>query len=1094
MNFVADLHIHSLYSRATSKASTLFGLAAWAAVKGIKVVGTGDFTHPAWFGHLHEYLQPAEPGLFKLKPDSACDWSALLPPGLHPAIDPYSIRFMLSAEISSIYKRGGKVRKVHNLLYAPDFDAVRRINSTLATLGNISSDGRPILGLDSRNLLEIVLEKAPEGFLVPAHIWTPWFSLFGSKSGFDRIEDCFGDLSSHIFALETGLSSDPEMNRLVSALDRFTLISNSDCHSPAKLGREANVFATDMTYFGLREALRHPRNDRGEQVFAATIEFYPEEGKYHCDGHRKCNVCLEPSETRRLGGLCPKCGKPLTIGVLYRVMELADRREPKYPPGSPAVHSLIPLQEIVAELFDCGPASKKAVEGYARLINLFGSEFGLLMDTPLEDIHAKAGNLLAEAIERVRANRVIRKPGYDGEFGVIRVFDEGERATLCGQGTLFGLAKSRSRKQVRKAATQTPTHPAPATQSDPGKSLNPEQHLAVTSEARLIVVQAGPGTGKTHTLVSRVERVAGGSADPCTVITFTNKAADEVRKRLQPVIREGAAVTVATFHGYCLSHLRRLQPGLRVIGPEERMMLMVELFPGRDGKAHAPLIEALTSYSRTGLPPESLTLRHYLKSLADQDLIDLDALVPMLLTLLREQGETAEAVQKATGHLFVDEFQDVNQAQYQLVALLAEQTTVFAIGDPDQAIYGFRGSDPQWFHRFMVDFQPECHQLARNYRSGATIVRAAEALINHNPHPRPLAPMQAMASDSGNIHLLVCPGPDQEAAAIADQIEVQLGGTSHRSLERFDATGQAMVSLRDIGILYRTSRQAEAISRVLGQRGIPFQLVDLEAYYTKDPCRLLYAWILVLAGLADPSHLSWLLTAEQDLGRSVPTAVSASLQQRFREHDPVTAIDLTLQGLAGTAAAPLLVLYQRLLELAARQSITEILQQVGEYYGQDPKDRDLCRLTELALGFEQSVIALAKHLLHFSDSVLYDSRAEAITLSTLHAAKGLEFPMVFIAGVEEGLLPLAPRQTMSPEAAAGHFQEERRLFFVGITRAIGTLYLSWCRKRSLYGEPPQPRQRSSFVDEVPADLFPPPPAIRATATRRKNYRQLSLFP
>jgi uncharacterized protein (TIGR00375 family) len=1094
MSFIADLHIHSLYSRATSKASNLFGLAAWAAVKGIGVVGTGDFTHPAWFAHLHEWLLPAEPGLFRLKPDCNCDWSQLLPPGLQPALDPTSIRFLLSAEISSIYKRGGQVRKVHNLLYAPDFDAVRRINSTLATLGNISSDGRPILGLDSRDLLEILLEKAVDGFLVPAHIWTPWFSLFGSKSGFDRIEDCFVDLSHHIFALETGLSSDPEMNRLISALDRFTLISNSDCHSPAKLGREANLFATEKSFFGIRDALRQPRNDRGEQVFAATVEFYPEEGKYHCDGHRKCNVCLEPLETRKVGGLCPNCGKPLTIGVLHRVMELADRSEPGYPPGSPAVHSLIPLQEIVAELFDCGPATKKAVEGYVRLINLFGSEFGLLLDAPLDEINAKAGGLLVEAIKRVRTNQVIRRAGYDGEFGVIRVFDEGERATLCGQGTLFGLSRSRSRKKSQKAIPHKLAEHAPVTESTPEKVLNGEQQRAVASEAGLIVVQAGPGTGKTHTLVSRVQRVAGSTSTPCTVITFTNKAADEVRYRLQSVIQEGKTVTVATFHGYCLNHLRRLHPGLRVIGPEERLLLVAELFPGWGRKEQAAFNETLSGYGRSGALPESQPLHRYLRTLAEQGLIDLDTLVPEVLALLREPGGTAEAIRKDTGHLFVDEFQDVNQAQYQLVALLAERTSVFAIGDPDQAIYGFRGSDPGWFHRFITDFQAECHQLVRNYRSGETIVRAAEALISHNFHPGSPTPMQAMARESGRIHLMHCGGPELEAVAIADQIEVQLGGTSHRALERFDATGQPLVSLRDIGILYRTSRQSEAISRVLGQRGIPFQLVDLESYYIKGQCRLLYAWVLVLAGLASPTQLLWLFTGEEQLGRHVPETVFAALQPTFREHDSAQATRLVLQGLAGTGSISLLTFYERLLEGVGQLPISELLHLVIEYYQLDMKEGDLCRFRELALGFEQSIPALAKHLLHFSDSVLYDNRAEAVTLSTLHAAKGLEFPIVFIAGVEEDLLPLAPRQSLSLEQVQAHLQEERRLFFVGITRAISMLYLSWCRKRSLYGGPAQPRQPSSFIEELPAELLTPPSPVRPTTTRRTTYRQLSLFP
>ena len=396
MPYIADLHTHSQYSRATSKSSTLPGLAAWAAVKGIDLVATGDFTHPGWFAHLCEHLEPAEPGLFRLKqPPSAAELAALLPPGLQA--DCSRIRFLLSAEISSIYKRGGKVRKIHSILYAPDFEAVRRINSVLAGIGNLEADGRPILGLDAEKLLAVLLEQAPEGFLVPAHIWTPWFSLFGSKSGFDSIEECFGDLSSEIFALETGLSSDPEMNRHISALDRFSLISNSDCHSPSKLGRNCNIFDTELDFFALQQALRQPQDAAGRQRFQATIEFYPEEGKYHCDGHRKCGVCFEPAQTVAAKGICPECGRPLTVGVLYRVMELADREAALWPTGSPAVHSLIPLPELLGELFNCGPATKKVETAYAKLINTFGSEFNLLLETPLPEI-AVVSPFLSEAV------------------------------------------------------------------------------------------------------------------------------------------------------------------------------------------------------------------------------------------------------------------------------------------------------------------------------------------------------------------------------------------------------------------------------------------------------------------------------------------------------------------------------------------------------------------------------------------------------------------------------------------------------------------------------------------------------------------------
>jgi len=425
--YIADLHIHSPYSRATSRESTLAGLSAWAQIKGIDIVGSGDFTHPGWFALLQELLEPAEPGLFRLKSRAALP-SPL--PGL--TAPPQTVRFLLSAEVSCIYKRHGAVRKVHNLLYLPDFAAAARVNRRLAAIGNINADGRPILGLDSRNLLEIMLEEAPEGFLVPAHIWTPWFSLFGSRSGFDSLEECFGDLTPHIFALETGLSSDPAMNRLISGLDRCALISNSDCHSPGKLGREANLFATGFDFFSLREALR----GNSRHSFRGTVEFFPEEGKYHADGHSDCQVCLDPLETRRLGGSCPVCRKPLTVGVQHRVMDLADRAEPLFPDNAPQVFSLIPLQEILGELLDCGPLTKGVQRHYAKAIAIFGSEFELLLQTPIAEIERHAP-LLAEAVGRIRSGKVSRQPGYDGRYGIIRAFAPGELGKAKGRAALF---------------------------------------------------------------------------------------------------------------------------------------------------------------------------------------------------------------------------------------------------------------------------------------------------------------------------------------------------------------------------------------------------------------------------------------------------------------------------------------------------------------------------------------------------------------------------------------------------------------------------------------------------------------------------------
>ncbi|MRR05479.1 MAG: DNA helicase UvrD [Deltaproteobacteria bacterium] len=436
MNYIADLHVHSPFSRATSRDCSPAGLFAWARTKGIQVVGSGDFTHPGWLQRLKEDLEPAEAGLFRLRNEN------VTPPHPTQPAAPEPVRFILSAEISCIYKRHGAVRKVHNLVYVPDFPSAERINARLSKIGNIQSDGRPILGLDSRDLLEIVLEEAPEGFLVPAHIWTPWFSLFGSKSGFDQIEECFGDLTPQIFALETGLSSDPDMNRMISALDRYALISNSDCHSPSRLGREANLFSTDYTYFSLRDALKKNSRD----VFPGTIEFFPEEGKYHLDGHRACGVRYEPDETRRAASRCPVCSKPLTVGVLHRVFELADRQEPLYSETSPVFHSLVPLTEVLGEILGVGASSKAVQRVYWLAIDHFGSEFAVLLRASEEEL-GRFSPLLAEGIIRMRERRVVRQGGFDGEFGTIRIFEENELVRLHDSfGPFLGEKPRRKQK------------------------------------------------------------------------------------------------------------------------------------------------------------------------------------------------------------------------------------------------------------------------------------------------------------------------------------------------------------------------------------------------------------------------------------------------------------------------------------------------------------------------------------------------------------------------------------------------------------------------------------------------------------------------
>ncbi len=368
--FQADLHIHSKYSRACSRDCDIEHLAWWALRKGITVVGTGDFTHPAWADELKQTLVPAEAGLLRLRPDLEDRLRRTSPRSCSG-----EVRFMLSAEISTIYRGGERTRKVHHLIYAPTFDAADRITAALSKIGNLASDGRPILGLDSRHLLEITLDGGPGCYLVPAHAWTPWFAVLGSKSGFDVVADCYGDLAAEIFAIETGLSSDPAMNWMCSALDGYRLVSNSDAHSPPMLGREATTFVTGLDYFEMADALRTGAG------LAGTIEFYPEEGKYHLDGHRKCGVRFEPEQSREHDLTCPECAKPLTIGVLHRVAELADRPAGYRPPGAPGFTNLVQLPQVVGEIVRAGRKSKKVAMQTDKLVAELGPELPILRGT-----------------------------------------------------------------------------------------------------------------------------------------------------------------------------------------------------------------------------------------------------------------------------------------------------------------------------------------------------------------------------------------------------------------------------------------------------------------------------------------------------------------------------------------------------------------------------------------------------------------------------------------------------------------------------------------------------------------------------------------
>ncbi|MBU0579133.1 endonuclease Q family protein [Patescibacteria group bacterium] len=428
MKLIVDLHLHSKYSRATSKDMDLEGMYHWGKIKGINVIGTADFTHPEWFAELREKLEPAEPGLFKLKDEITEELDKKIPESCRKNL----LRFILTVEISNIYSKNDRVRKLHNVVIVPSFEVASYINSELDKIGNLKADGRPILGMDSKELLKITLASDPGSLFIPAHIWTPWFAMFGSKSGFNSIKEAFEELAPEIKAVETGLSSDPFMNWRLSELDGITLVSNSDAHSPRNLGREANVINAKLDYFDIINAIK-----TGDERFVGTIEFFPQEGKYHYDGHRSCDVSFSPKETLKHHGICPKCGKPLTMGVDYRVNELANRPYDYRPKKHKQVEYIVPLATIISEVVGVKTkTSQKVIQVYDQLISNFGDEFGILRTIKTNKIKDKYPQI-ALAIEKMRHRDVLIEPGYDGVYGVVKIFKPGELDR--GQQLGFGI-------------------------------------------------------------------------------------------------------------------------------------------------------------------------------------------------------------------------------------------------------------------------------------------------------------------------------------------------------------------------------------------------------------------------------------------------------------------------------------------------------------------------------------------------------------------------------------------------------------------------------------------------------------------------------
>ncbi|MBN2079152.1 MAG: UvrD-helicase domain-containing protein [Spirochaetes bacterium] len=1051
MKFIADFHIHSHYSIATSRELVPERIELWARLKGIDVVGTGDCVHPGWGEELEEKLEPAGNGLFRLRDDFRLDETRRLSGGNRPG----EVYFILTGELSSIYKKGGKTRKVHNLCVFPDFESLGKVRERLDRAGNIRSDGRPILGIDSKVILDMVLESSEHSFLVPCHIWTPWFSVLGSKSGFDSLEECYEDLTRHIFAVETGLSSDPPMNRVCSFLDPFTLISNSDAHSPERLGREANVFETELSYDGIYRALKDSRG------FSGTIEFFPQEGKYHYDGHRSCGVRWDPLETLRAGGRCTVCGREVTKGVMYRVAELADRSEA--PDTGTTFRSITPLPELISEISGGKGRGTKTVSGeYRRLAGGIGSEFYLLLDAPLDHIRKEGGELLAEGVRRLRSGNVSVDEGYDGEFGRVRVF--GPRgAVLPTDGNLFETGTPveprggrssldfdlrqfrelrRRSNRVRPRAVEEGSRSGTAL---PAREPTAAQKRAIDHGEGPCMVMAGPGTGKTAVLAERVAALGerhGAAPREILALTFSNRASEEMRSRIGRLLPRGGT-TVSTFHSFGLEVLRERHADLGrgqdfIIIDEDDVVGIITALAG-DRKGAAAHLRAIHQYKegRSDASGAVDIIEQYDSSLRKMNAFDLDDLVFLPVRLFETEGDILEVYRKKFRWILVDEFQDINAIQYRFLKLLAGpgRPNLFVIGDPDQAIYGFRGSDAGYIERFREDYpSTKVIVLDRSFRCPKTIMRAGAGIIGRG------IPIEGRDLEI-KVRIQEHTTGRSEADWIASTIEKSMGGVRSFSRDSGISDGDQVersAGFADYAVLCRASFLFPDLIEAFGNHGVPLQVVGSESAFRQPPLRDVIA---SLRGMYTDG-------TSPSLSNEVAGDVRAMIDK-------------------GDAVADVLSFIMIILETPGPEA--RRLKAWASSFGDDY--RRFFRAVALRRGEDDS-----------------DVRAEAVSLMTIHAAKGLEFDTVFIPACEKGIIPFDLFGLQTGE----EFMEEVRLFYVGVTRTKRNLFLSHAGSRNVRGRTVK-CERSPLIDRLSEDILE---AGKRTGRRRKERPdgvQLDLF-
>jgi len=1134
MKFIADFHVHSHFSRATAKNLDLENLYIAAQLKGITVIGTGDFTHPGWLTEIKEKLVPAESGMFELKKEFSrrCDQQV-------PESCRREVRFMLVSEISNIYKKNGKTRKNHNLVFLSDLNQADHFASKLDKIGNIKSDGRPILGLDARDLLEMLLETDDQGFLVPAHIWTPWFSLLGSKSGFDSIDECFEDLTSYIFAVETGLSSDPEMNWRVSALDGMTLISNSDAHSPLKLGREANLFDTQLSFSAVKSAIQSGDPER----FIGTLEFYPEEGKYHLDGHRNCQFRSWPHKTKKQGGICTVCKKPMTLGVLYRVEELADRPQGVKPKNYHPYFNAIPLVEILSEVLKVGPNSKKVMETYKNLLEKLGSELDILTTLDKDRIDSAGLPLLSEAITKVRQNDIVLLPGYDGEFGKIKIFNSKERQNIEGQKPLFFVNSTRSTPDNHKKEYQQPTASTlfhkfskdeirPSSEKKIGTiDLNSQQRRAVEDCQGAMIIIAGPGTGKTRTLTHKMAFLTHEKNVPSEnilAVTFTNKAALEMRRRLETLLKKTKIKTfVGTFHSLCFHILKQQEKdACTIIDEKDRELLLLDAIKqaktlvGPINIKTKQLLKQIISAKQNILYPNEWSkhiddpkkkyfhavYQSYQELLAIQRLCDYEDLIFKTVRLLETKDHITDSYRKLFQYIFVDEYQDLNHGQYRIIKALVPpgfDKKICVVGDPNQSIYGFRGSSDEYFNGFVKDYpHAQIIKLTQNYRSTQTILDGSYQVIQSQGKNSFKERIYSQISGKKTISVIEANSEKSEAVAIGKTIEQLMGGTGFHSIDFghvHDRQLETNLGFSDFAVLYRTSEQSKVLSQIFEAAGIPYQIVSRENSLNSKSIGELVSLLKVVEGagsFTDFERSSRIITPTMNK-KSLEIFKNWCIKKRLSLESaliharrfPIKEMGRTLQTKLVDVTGEIFKIKHKIHNLSMGEKLLFIsdytrLSNSGQW---DQKTTEALKfVNDLYARSDADTQDFLKTCALQTDTDMYRYQWERVALMTMHTSKGLEFPVVFICGCENGLLPFQSGYTDPPNT-----DEERRLFYVAMTRAKHRLFITFSKTRRRFGKI-EKQTLSPFVHEIEKNLVTHK-TIVAPKKAKAGQRQLKLF-